>query len=515
MRDRADARTFANRIRPSSAKGAGPIARAREVGKELSALDQSIFEAIASTPAPLLDRAAPLLTNAADHSKLWMGIAAGLALLGGARGRRAALRGVTTVAATSLVANQVSKRLFVRTRPDRALLPLPRNGRRRPTSSSFPSGHSASAAAFAYGASAEWPALTVPLGALAGAVGLSRVATGAHYPSDVMGGFLLGLGMGVWGRRIVPIPEEPVTDTTGLGVLHVGGRPEGEGVTLFVNPASNSGTGTKVIEAVRATLPRTTVVELEHGQDWEAVIRDRGRDAEVLAVAGGDGTVGTVAAVALEFDKPLAVLPAGTFNHFAKDVGNFPLEGALEAIKDGTAVKVDVAFLNDKLFLNTASVGGYTDFVRIREKYEHRIGKPAAALVAAIRTLRKEHSLRIRADDAELDVSLIFFGNGQYVPQGFAPRMCAQLDDGVLDLRTLDMTTGPSRWNVVWSLVTGQLWRSPHYQATSAADIVVELLDGPVQVARDGELGETTDRLHVRVERRALTVICPRRVERS
>ena len=487
----------------------GPLAVARAVWAELSALDESVFEAVAGTPAPLLDRAAPALTDAADHSKLWLGIAAGLAVVGGARGRRAALRGVATLGATSLVANQVCKRLFVRSRPDRGLLPLPRNGRRRPTSSSFPSGHSASAAAFAYGASAEWPALTVPLGALAGAVGLSRVATGAHYPSDVAGGFLLGLGMGVWGRRVVPIPAEPVTSATGLGVLQLGARPDGAGVMLFVNPASHSGAGAKVIRAARAHLPALRVVELRPGEDWDALIRQRGAAADVLAVAGGDGTVGTVAAAALDLDKPLAVLPAGTFNHFAKDVGNHPLYRALEAIKAGTAKKVDVAYLNDKLFLNTASVGAYTDFVRIREKYERRIGKPLAAILAAVRTLDREHALRIRADDIELDVSLLFFGNGQYLPQGFAPQFRAQLDDGVVDIRTLDMTTGLARANVIWSIVTGQLWRSDHYEATSAAEIEVELLDGPVRVARDGELGESTDRLRIRVDRRALTVVSP------
>ncbi|QIK73685.1 phosphatase PAP2 family protein [Propioniciclava coleopterorum] len=494
-------------------RGRGRLARlsagASEVLTELRAVDQSVFEAVASTHAPLLDRAAPALTNVADRSKLWFGIAAGLSVLGGARGRRAALRGVATLAATSLIANQGLKRVIVRPRPDRGLLPFGRNGRRRPTSSSFPSGHAASAAAFAYGASAEWPALTVPLGALAGAVGFSRVATGAHYPSDVAAGYLLGMGVGVWGRKVVPIPDQPVSGSTGLATLDIGARPDGAGVTLFVNPGSRSGTGTRVIRAVRAALPEVVVVELRPGEDWDAVIRERGADAEVLAVAGGDGTVRTVAAAALDLGLPLAVLPAGTFNHFAKDVGNHPLGRALGAIRAGTAVKVDAGYVNDGLFLNTASVGAYTDFVRIREKYEKRIGKPAAAALAALRTLRRSRSLRLRADDVEMDVSLLFVGNGQYLPQGFAPRLRAQLDDGVADLRTLDMTTGLSRWSVIWSLVNGQLWRSPYYEVTTAAEMDVELLDGPVRVARDGELGELADRLRIRVDRRALTVVCP------
>ena len=84
----------------------------------------------------------------------------------------------------------------------------------------------------------------------------------------------------------------------------------------------------------------------------------RWHDCEVVREPNGAPRLvlrGTVAAAALELDKPLAVLPAGTFNHFAKDVGNHPLDRALAAIKAGTAKKVDVAYLNDKLFLNTAS----------------------------------------------------------------------------------------------------------------------------------------------------------------
>lgn len=485
-------------------------AEASEVLGELRAVDQAVFDAVARTPAPLLDRAAPALTNAADHSKLWLVAAAALAVFGGAKGRRAALRGVCTLGASSVITNQLLKRLVTRRRPNREALPGRRNGQRRPTSSSFPSGHAASAAAFAYGAATEWPALTAPLGALAGAVGFSRVATGAHYPSDVGAGYLVGLGVGTWGRKVVPVPEQPVRGKTGLGTLHLGERPDGEGVTLFVNPASHSGQGAKVIEAARAGLSRLTVIELTPGEDWDELVATHARGADVLAVAGGDGTVGTVAAVALAQDKPLAVLPAGTFNHFARDVGNFPLAAAIEAIKAGTGVKVDVAFPNDKLFLNTASVGSYTEFVRIREKYEKRIGKPAAAALAAVRTLGSDSSMRIRADDAELTVSLMFVGNGQYVPQGFAPRMRAQMDDGVLDLRTLDLTTGASTLGVVWGLITGTMASNQYYEATSSSAMEVELLDGARQVARDGELGETTDRLSLRVERRALTVICPR-----
>ena len=111
---------------------------------ELNQVDDAVYDAIATSRGPVLDSFMPKLTNIADHGVLWWGMAGLLALTGGARGRRAALRGMATLGVSSLLANQVFKRTIHRQRPDRSLLPFGRNGRRRPTSSSFPSGHAAS-----------------------------------------------------------------------------------------------------------------------------------------------------------------------------------------------------------------------------------------------------------------------------------------------------------------------------------------------------------------------------------
>ena len=231
--------------------------------------------------------------------------------------------------------------------------------------------------------------------------------------------------------------------------------------------------------------------------------------AEVLGVAGGDGTVGAAAKAAMAHDVPLAVFAAGTFNHFAKDVRVVPIGQAVDAVKAGTVTKVDVAYLNDRLFLNTASVGAYTDFVRIRERYERRISKPAAAVLAALRTIRSRQTMRVRVDDVTSEVNLLFLGNGQYQPRGFAPTVREQLDDGLLDLRMLDVSHVVSRLKVLLAIATGQLARNKRYHEVSAPSLDIELLDGPTVVARDGELGEETDRLRVHVDRRALTVYQP------
>ena len=176
----------------------------RQIASGLGALDRELFEAVANSPSPLLDKAMPILTRAADHSKLWFGIAAGLWATGSPSARRGAGRGVATLAVTSLVTNQLAKRIWKRNRPDPTFVPLARLARRMPTSNSLPSGHSASAAAFAVGVGLENPPLGLGLGLLAAFVGLSRVATGVHYPGDVFAGLGIGAAIAVLGGRLVP-----------------------------------------------------------------------------------------------------------------------------------------------------------------------------------------------------------------------------------------------------------------------------------------------------------------------
>ena len=154
-------------------------------------LDDAVYEAITQTPTPSLDRSMRRLTRAADYSRLWLGCAAILAVTRGSSGRDAAVRGLASVAVSSGVANLVLKPLTRRRRPDSSRLLAARRAR-VPDSSSFPSGHSASAFAFATGVGSVLPFEAIPIRALATLVSYSRVHTGVHHPADVVAGGLLG-----------------------------------------------------------------------------------------------------------------------------------------------------------------------------------------------------------------------------------------------------------------------------------------------------------------------------------
>jgi len=160
-----------------------PLDKAQEI-------DRSAFDTVAGWSSPLLDKIMPALSIAATYSRLWMGVAALFAVFGGTKGRKTAVEGMAAIGVTSFIANVVLKGLTDRPRPT---APVPEERElKKPDSSSFPSGHTASAAAFSGVVGRAYPRLWVPINTLAAAVGFSRVYTGVHYPGDVLGGWILG-----------------------------------------------------------------------------------------------------------------------------------------------------------------------------------------------------------------------------------------------------------------------------------------------------------------------------------
>ncbi|GHF76907.1 phosphoesterase [Amycolatopsis bartoniae] len=449
----------------------------------------------------------PPLGRAANYGRLWWGVSAALAATGNRRARRAALRGLISLGAASFAANVVSKQVVRRPRPPIELTPVARRLARIPVTTSFPSGHSASAAAFAAGVAIESPLLAVPVGLLAAGVGASRVVTGVHYPTDVLAGFALGLGAGAlttWWWPATPAgPAEAAP-------VAAPAAPNGEGVVVVVNSHAGS-TGNGLLDLLREQLPEAEIVQPEDGEDLVEVLEAAARRCRILGIAGGDGSINVAAKTAADHGIPLFALPGGTLNHFARDLGLDDPHEAISALQAGAASQVDLGCVDERGFVNTCSTGLYTDLVRYREKWERRLGKWPAMLVGLVHVLRRAQPQDLVVDGRPRRVWMVFAGNGRYLPVGFAPTSRPRLDDGLLDIRIMDAARPLARTRIALSVLLGTLRWSGPYEGTTAQELKLSAPDGLLYLTLDGEFTRVDPEVTITKRPRALTVYRPRR----
>jgi undecaprenyl-diphosphatase len=438
------------------------------------------------------------LSAAANKGKLWIGIAAVMALFRG-RTRRAAVHGLLAQAVASAVTNVGFKTLLPRARPLPEHLPAFRFVHPQPTSSSMPSGHSASAVAFAVGAGLVRPALGAALAPLAAGVAYSRVHTGAHWPSDVFFGSAIGAGAAMVTRKWWPVrPPFPDVRRSAVAAAKL---PEGEGLGIAVNTLGGA-YAEETMAALRKVFPKAYIKEISPGEDVaEEISRVAGRaGVAALGVWGGDGTVGTAAATAVEHSLPLLVLPGGTLNHFARDAGTPTLAAAVAAASRGDAARADLGLvavergLPDSpevlhlAMLNTASIGLYPNLVRRRELLQPALGKPLAGVVAMFRTFAAGTPTTLVVDGVRHKLWILYVGRGRYYPRDHAPLVRPVLDDGVFDLRLITADESFARLRLLWSVLTGTVATSRITHLSESSSIRVEPGTTSMVLAVDGEV---------------------------
>jgi diacylglycerol kinase family enzyme len=256
-------------------------------------------------------------------------------------------------------------------------------------------------------------------------------------------------------------------------------------------------------------LPRAEVVRAD---DVEQALRSAADRATALGVMGGDGTVNCAAGIALEAGLPLAVVPGGTLNHFAGELGVASVDDVVTAVQNGSAVRVSVGSAapdgEGLYFLNTFAVGVYPEVVQERERLEVRLGKWPAMAVAATRVLRRAECLEMEVDGQPRRLWMLFAGNGRYHPHGFAPTWRERMDDAVIDVRVVDADARLARTRLVAALLTGRLGRSLVYEDRVVGRLPVTS-KRPLRIARDGESHDGPDKLLLRAATKPLVVYRP------
>jgi undecaprenyl-diphosphatase len=283
---------------------------------------------------------------------------------------------------------------------------------------------------------------------------------------------------------------------------------------VLVNP--KSGPESTTPDDVAAQFPGSRVQELngkEVRRQVEEAIASVPSPA-FLAVAGGDGTIRCAAGVVAGTELALVPVPAGTRNHFAKEVGIATLEEAGEAASKGSVVQIDLGEVNGEAFVNNANVGAYPRIVRERKVHEKRFSsKTVATLVASLRELRALHKFTVVVDG---DTSspyrswMVFIGNGRYGTSLFDVASRESVDDGLLDVRILRADGRLARLRVIGRLLFGRLERSPMAEVDAVASITLSFVGrSSVDVALDGEVVRMSSPLAFTCRHRALRVLVP------
>ncbi|HET9467515.1 MAG TPA: diacylglycerol kinase family protein [Vicinamibacterales bacterium] len=234
-----------------------------------------------------------------------------------------------------------------------------------------------------------------------------------------------------------------------------------------------------------------------------------------LIAAGGDGTVSAVAGAVAGSATPMGVLPLGTLNHFAKDAGiPIDLKKAVQTIAAGHTRQVDVGRVNDRIFVNNASLGVYPSFVESRDRFlEQGRWKVAAVALAMADVLRREGEMVIRLEGDSARVlartPFVFVGNNEYLAEGLNMGGRSRLDAGTLfayyapPVRTRDLP------KLFGQALFGRARRDRALRSMATTEMWVETFTPAIRVACDGEVLTLESPLHCQSWPRALTLFCP------
>lgn len=293
-----------------------------------------------------------------------------------------------------------------------------------------------------------------------------------------------------------------------------------EHIAVVLNAASGQGAAPKAAERLKeifAEAGRDARIVLAEGGDQinAATRRAVEEGCDILVAGGGDGTVNCAASAVVGRNIPLGVLPLGTLNHFAKDLGIPPeLEEAAKVVLYGVVCQVDVGQVNGRVFLNNSSLGVYPAVVRLRDRYQASgLGKWIAALWAGLTVVRRHAFMAVRIDaEGELLVRrtpFVLVGNNEYRMAGLHAGSRESLVQGRLAVYVLNAERRTSLLRLGWQVLWKGVEQVRELDLVTVEQATIETLRRRLQVALDGEVFTLEAPLEYQIRPAALQVYVP------
>ncbi|MCE9604599.1 MAG: diacylglycerol kinase family lipid kinase [Planctomycetia bacterium] len=299
---------------------------------------------------------------------------------------------------------------------------------------------------------------------------------------------------------------------------------------LPITVISNASSGTSKRVELEMTLQahfakygaQAKIILVENG----ASLITRAREAvaegcRTLVAAGGDGTINAIASVVVDTEVALGVLPLGTLNHFAKDLGiPLDIERAVKTIVDGDVRSVDVGEVNGRVFVNNSSLGLYPTLVREREQRQSLGRSKWSAFALASLTVLGRYpfvKVAITIDGKQISrkTPLVFIGNNRYLIEGLRVGQRDRLDAGVLSVY---LTRDIGRVKLIWFALRalfGKLRDEKDFDALETTALRIITSGRRVRVSADGEIEKLDIPLEYRIRPGALQVVVPRAAEKQ
>lgn len=277
----------------------------------------------------------------------------------------------------------------------------------------------------------------------------------------------------------------------------------------------DSGTSRDIVHMVEESCGPVRLTLAGEGMDIRRLAREAlGRGSTLVVAGGGDGTVSAVAEVLAGTDAVLGVLPAGTLNHFAKDLGiPADITEAVRILASGRVVRVDTGEVNGRVFINNSSLGLYPEIVSLRTAQQRRgMPKWLAVFRALVHAMAHYRLLTVKvvADGRELvrTAPMVFVGNNPYDMEGFQIGSRQRLDTGVLSLVIPHYTK--RFWLFLFSLgaLLGQEPRGG-LDLMTVRELRIESHHPRLLVSIDGEIDRVDSPLVYRIRPGDLRVMAP------